>query len=1228
MKKHLRFLLAFLALFTGSGIANAQTDVTSTYLTNADFSQSTALESDYLYGYGKDGTPYGFQTVDGWTSVVLAGDNSNSNYPNSGMGGGVLSYGSSTQLKGGGKVAPSADPDGNTGNCFGFFAVWGCGGYYYQKVTFPAGKYTLTIPMYSQSGTQANTSHTGFFADGGTSYTVAVNPTVGQWVTQTVSFTLTAETTGQIRIGYKSTGEGSGANPHIFIDKVKIEYTAQVVKDVLSTALAAATKANATLNDSELAAAITTAQAVYDNADATQEEVNAAAETLNAALIKAMAAAGNATFLLDNPGFESCTETTTNAAAGSSAAPVDIEGGWTQVSSGAWSSSAVVAYGGAGQVNGVSAPEADNLGNGGKTLGISVGWGATITYKSANVTLPAGTYTAKINGYNALEGVTQFKSQFGFIPTSGTSTMSTKTSFAYGTWEEDKITFTLDEATEGSFQVGGTAISGGSGNNAKVFFDNITISYQDFLSGAKAAWEEAKAAAEAAVANTDYANITGSELAALNEEIAKAEPTTKEGYEEATTALTTATTAFVNAKASYDAFAAAKAATVPDLAYASAEKKEAVTTAQAAEAATSADDAATKAAAINTAIRAYYESHALAEGVEGAVDYTENISAANADTNTGWTNGIGTNSGQGYTDAAGTTASKYLDGGWSASAGVNIDMTREVSVPAGKYILTVTARGAASLTEYTMSIGGVSVNLPHNGNTGGVFGNGWDDATVEFESDGSALTLEIIAKSEASQQWISLNRFRLVQLESIEVPMADADDYAALAAAISAAEGKVLGFDAEEYAPYNNVAALEALAAAKAIDPEAADGNTKEVVTSATSALTDATWTANTEEVNAVYDGTFANTEANTTSGNINLPGWTKVQGIRLLVKDESVDPGLAYTEGNAAVFSWGGTTLTYGEQTGYTLPLNSGVMYKLSLKITGWRDGDLPNVLTATLDGVSQTKNPEITNRINDTGVNPFKEVNFYFTSTNENPLLTIYANRHFAIADLKLMTAEVTELTLNGTDTEAPAEQYAGTVTTDRTLLAGLNTIVLPFETTKEEIGAATVLAYTGTTTETNGTITLNFSEVETLSANVPYAVMMAADAASYLAFENKEVVPAENLVVEDANFNFVGTYTNLAKGNTTVVDGDFIAGEDAFVKAKGGNRIAAYRAYMKKVSAAADSAKIAFNFNGTVVTGIEAVEILNNLTDGIYNLSGQKLQKVQKGINIVNGKKVLVK
>ncbi len=214
---------------------------------NADFSNSTPLEGD-LFGYGKDagGGAYGLQDVDGWSKVVVSGDNGNADFPNSGMGGAVFAYGSTNLMRGNKKSAPAAGPDGEAGNALGFFAVWGCGGYYYQNITLAAGTYTLLVPMYNQSGTQANESYTGFFVkDSDVKYTVAVNPTVGAWTVQSVTFTLEEETEGEIRLGYKSNGSGSGDNPMLFIDGVQLMSELDGAKAQYNTALAAAQAAAA-----------------------------------------------------------------------------------------------------------------------------------------------------------------------------------------------------------------------------------------------------------------------------------------------------------------------------------------------------------------------------------------------------------------------------------------------------------------------------------------------------------------------------------------------------------------------------------------------------------------------------------------------------------------------------------------------------------------------------------------------------------------------------------------------------------------------------------------------------------------------------------------------------------------------------------------------------------------------------------------------------------------------
>ena len=263
-------------------------------------------------------------------------------------------------------------------------------------------------------------------------------------------------------------------------------------------------------------------------------------------------------------------------------------------------------------------------------------------------------------------------------------------------------------------------------------------------------------------------------------------------------------------------------------------------------------------------------------------------------------------------------------------------------------------------------------------------------------------------------------------------------------------------------------------------------------------------------------------------------------------------------------------------------------------------------------------------------------------FSLTEETEVtMTFYGetnkyNNWMSIADGTLLSKQeiINDVLLLSTDSEVIEATVASTVTTDRILLSGLNTIILPFDVTAEEIGATTVLQYTGTVTEDEVT-TLFFKEVApvdgkiTLQPNVPYAVFVDADQDAPLSFGKKNITPAEDLTTEDANglFDFVGTYIDLVKGNNVVVRGDMVAGDKEFKKAKGGNRLAAYRAYMKKMSDA-EPANIAFNFNGEIVTGIEAVEILNRMSDGIYNINGQKVSRTQKGIYIINGHKVIVK
>ena len=215
-----------------------------------------------------------------------------------------------------------------------------------------------------------------------------------------------------------------------------------------------------------------------------------------------------------------------------------------------------------------------------------------------------------------------------------------------------------------------------------------------------------------------------------------------------------------------------------------------------------------------------------------------------------------------------------------------------------------------------------------------------------------------------------------------------------------------------------------------------------------------------------------------------------------------------------------------------------------------------------------------------------------------------------------------------LSDADTEALATGAYTSITYNRALLTGLNTLVLPFSTTKEELGASMVLKFDGTE-PVDGKVMLLFSEVAELSPNTPYAVYNNTNAdIPFPTFENKTVVEPTDLTVAGTDYSFVGTYTKWTKNvDSPIVNGDYIAGAEQFKKAAGGNGLGAYRAYLRKESTS--NADVYVCINGDFVDGIVATELLQHFgVDSIYNLNGQKVNRTQKGVYIVNGRKVVVK
>jgi hypothetical protein len=133
--------------------------------------------------------------------------------------------------------------------------------------------------------------------------------------------------------------------------------------------------------------------------------------------------------------------------------------------------------------------------------------------------------------------------------------------------------------------------------------------------------------------------------------------------------------------------------------------------------------------------------------------------------------------------------------------------------------------------------------------------------------------------------------------------------------------------------------------------------------------------------------------------------------------------------------------------------------------------------------------------------------------------------------------------------------------------------------------------------------------------------------------------DAVPANKaIIIEAAAGNY--SLTNIEQAST--IDTDLLVSDGAvagdgtiYALANGGNGVGFYRvatgvtvpagkAYLKIEA----SAREFIGFGDDVVTGITNVnrETMTNIR--YYNLNGQRVEKAQKGLYIINGKKVVIK
>lgn len=242
--------------------------------------------------------------------------------------------------------------------------------------------------------------------------------------------------------------------------------------------------------------------------------------------------------------------------------------------------------------------------------------------------------------------------------------------------------------------------------------------------------------------------------------------------------------------------------------------------------------------------------------------------------------------------------------------------------------------------------------------------------------------------------------------------------------------------------------------------------------------------------------------------------------------------------------------------------------------------------------------------------------DIDKFFT----NPNTIVYANENYKHANVVVGadgagTAESLELT-DANAFNAPEGFTATTVKLTRGVQKGINSFVLPFAATAEELGATQVAKYDS---YDKAAKIANFKTAADVAANTPFLTMDVAEdkVADVLNFGEKSIVatPTDPTVLGK---DFVGVYAK-----TPAKDKYGINKEGKLQKGGEGAYVNAFHAYLNVT----DPVSVAFN--GSTPTAINGVAADKVADTAVYDLSGRRVYgKLQKGLYIMNGKKVVVK
>lgn len=224
---------------------------------------------------------------------------------------------------------------------------------------------------------------------------------------------------------------------------------------------------------------------------------------------------------------------------------------------------------------------------------------------------------------------------------------------------------------------------------------------------------------------------------------------------------------------------------------------------------------------------------------------------------------------------------------------------------------------------------------------------------------------------------------------------------------------------------------------------------------------------------------------------------------------------------------------------------------------------------------------------------------------NSNDNTNYDFYVNEGGRLANLALVNYFSTPVNFT-----ADYASYTGEST------AKWGTIYLPFSVESTE----NMQLYELVPELTEGSV-LAIVPCSTLAAYTPGLYQILGGAFELEAYNTPVAVPPTDVTVSAGNFLLTGTLDKLT------VSSGYVFNNGAFRYTTDDIVMNAFEAHLTANSEQPEEITLLI-VDATGIYEVQGSQLADHTNDAIYNLSGQRLNKILKGVNIINGKKYIIK